>query len=75
MPPMSPQRSMMTNGYHPMKPPIPHQYRQHQPVNRALSASAVCLPQCDNKYNTNMLARPGNQGLTNLSRAQYNPVC
>ena len=75
IPPMSPQHSMMTNGYHPMKPSYPHLYRQHQPVNRALSASTVCLPQCYNKYNTNILARPGNQGLTNLSRAHYNPVC
>ncbi len=80
-PSMSPQHSMMTNGYQPTKPAYtrlcnPNMYRQQQQQqgNRALSASAGGLAQCYNKYNSNMLTRPGNQGLTNLARAHYNPV-
>jgi hypothetical protein len=77
-PSVPPQQSMMTNGYHPTKPSYsrlcnPNVHRQQQ-GNRALSASAAGLAQCYNKYNTNMLARPGNQGSTNLTRAHYNPV-
>jgi len=71
----------MTNGCHSAKPSYSqlcnsNLSRQQQPSsgNRALSASVVGLPECYNKYNTNMLARPGNQGLTNLARAHYNPV-
>ena len=49
--------------------------QQQQPVPRLLSASAIGLPQHCNKYSSHVLARPSNQGLTNLIRAHYNPVC
>lgn len=82
MPPMQPRNSMMPNGCHSAKPSYsqpgnPNMYRhpQQQPGNRALSGAAIGLPQCYNKYNTNVLARPGNPGLNNLARAHYNPVC
>lgn len=81
-PSMLPRQPMMTNGCHSAKPSYsqqcnPNMFRQQQQQqsgNRALSASANGLPQCYNKYNTNMLTRPGNQSLTNLARAHYNPV-
>ncbi|CAF3337246.1 unnamed protein product [Rotaria sp. Silwood1] len=76
--PMSTGHSMISNGCHSTKSSYsqlcnPTIYRQQQPNNRVLSTSAVCLPQCFNKYNTNVLTRPGNQGLTNIARAHYNP--
>ncbi|CAF2748853.1 unnamed protein product [Rotaria sp. Silwood2] len=76
--PMSPQHSIMINGCHSAKPSYsqlcnPTIDRQQQPNSRVLSASTACLPQYLNKYNTNMLTRPGNQGLTNIARAHYNP--
>jgi hypothetical protein len=81
-PSMIPRHSMMNNGCHPGKQSYaqlghPNMYRpqQQQPNNRALSASGVGLPQCYERYKTNTLARAGNQGLNNLSRAHYNPVC
>ncbi len=81
MPPMSPRHSMMPNGCYSTKPSYsqlgnPNMYLQQQPPgNRALSASAVGLPQCYKKYKTNTFALPGNQGFNNLSRTHYNPVC
>jgi hypothetical protein len=77
--PMPPQHSMMVNGYHSSKASYsqlgnPNMCRQKQQQgNRALSASAAGVPRCYNKYNMNMLA--GNQGLNNLARVHYNPVC
>ncbi|CAF3992369.1 unnamed protein product [Rotaria sordida] len=81
--PMSSRHSMMTNAYHSAKSSYSQlcnssmyrqqQQQQQQPSNRILSTSSVCLPQCFNKYNTNILARPGNQGLTNITRGHYNP--
>ena len=85
MPSMSPQRTLMTNNYQqPTKQPYakpcnPNMYRQQQQQqqqnNRVLSAATGGLSHCHNKYHTNMLTRPGNQGLTNLGRGHYNPVC
>ena len=74
MPTMSSQRAALTNGCHPEKRPNANIFHPQQSASRALSVSTACLPQCFDKYNTNLLARPTNQGLTNLARAHYNPV-
>lgn len=78
--PMTPGQVMMANGCHSPKPPCAQQARSNmshlqQPTNRILSASASGSPHCYSKYNTSTLARPGNQGFNNVSRAHYNPVC
>ncbi|CAF1316214.1 unnamed protein product [Adineta steineri] len=78
IPSMSPKQSMITNGCQSTKPSYsqlcnPNIYHQQQSDNRALSTSGAGLPQCYNKYDTKMLTRPGNQALTNLTRAHYNP--
>ncbi|UJR25212.1 hypothetical protein I4U23_006564 [Adineta vaga] len=75
---MLPRQSMMVNNCQSTKPSYfhacnPNIYREQQANNRALSTSATGLSQCFNKYNTNILARQNNQGITNCNRAQYNP--
>jgi hypothetical protein len=57
------------------RPNMYHSQQHHQPTNRALFASTAGIPHCHERYKTNMLARTGNQGFNNLSRAHYNPVC
>ncbi|CAF1048090.1 unnamed protein product [Adineta steineri] len=78
IPSMPPKQSMITNGCQSTKPSYsqlcnPNICHQQQSDNRALSTSGAGLSQCYNKYNTKMLTRPGNQALTNLTRAHYNP--
>ncbi|CAF3424117.1 unnamed protein product [Rotaria socialis] len=77
IPPIS-GHSMMTNGCYSPKSSYSQMcnstvYRLQQPNINTLSAPAVCLPQCFNKYNTAMLTQPDNQGLTKLTRSRYNP--
>lgn len=69
------QRASMTNGCQSGKSSNgTNTFVGQQPMNRHSISSSNCLSQLNDKYKSNLLMRPGHQGLMNLSRSHYNPV-
>lgn len=69
------QRASMTNGCQSGRTSNgTNTFVGQQPMNRHSISSSNCLSQLNDKYKSNLLTRPGQQGLMNLSRSHYNPV-